>query len=327
VKKIVAVVFLFVLALCPANAQQKRDSLVLVVNRAPKSLSVFKVDRATLSLVKKLPLGDEAREICLAPDGTRAYVSNINSKSVTVVDLEKLEVVSTIGGPEFDRPDGGVVSADSKTLYVTQPFKNAIAVIDAATYRLIKMIPTTGVGPRRLLLARDGKVLYVGFNKGDAIGVVDLAAGKQVGSIKVGDEPRGGLAFSPDGKLLLAGTVEGDTVAVIDVASGAVQRIFGVPFSPQRIEMTPRGEALVLSGGQGHSLTIVGNFYSHDKTKALPVGTAAWGLAVNEDGTIAYSSNYGDGTLTIIDVPNQKVLQTVDVGQDPNGVAYRRASQ
>jgi YVTN family beta-propeller protein len=298
---------------------------VLVVNRAPKVLSVFKADGANLTLVKKIEIGDGAREICVSPDGRRAYVSVGKDNAVAVVDLEKLEVVATIKDPQLDGPDGGRVSSDSKTVYITSAFKNAVVVIDAGTNKVVKSIPTNGTAPRRLILSPDDKLMYVGFNKGDAVGVIDMASGKTIRSIKTGDEPRGGFAFTADGKILLSGAVEGDTVAVVETETGTVKRIFGVPFSPQRVEMTPRGEAVVLSGGQGHSVTIVGNLLSHDKTHPVPVGKAAWGLALNEDGTISYSSNYADGTLTIIDLVNAKVLQTVEVGEDPNGVAYRPA--
>jgi YVTN family beta-propeller protein len=300
-----------------------RDALVLVVNRAPKVLSVLKADGANLALIKKLPVGNEAREVCVSPTGNRAYVFNGKDKSITVVDLNRLEIVTTITDPQLDSPDGGVVSADSKTLYVTMPFKNAVAVIDTAANKVVNTIATGGEAPRRVIISPDGKLMYVGFNKNDFVGVIDLASGKVLNYIKTGDEPRGGFAFTADGKVLLSGAVEGDTVAVIDTSSGSVKRIFGVPIATQRIAMTPRGEAVVLSGGPAGHLSLIGNLYSHDKTQVLPVGKSAWGLALNEDGTISYSANYADGTLTIIDLVNRKVLQTFPVGDDPNGVAYR----
>src|ERR1051325_10068433 len=139
------------------------DALVLVVNRAPKVLSIFKADGANLSLVKKLPVGTEAREVWVSPAGNRAYVANGKDKSITVVDLNSLETVTTISDPQLDNPDGGVVSADSKTVYVTMPLKNAVAVIDATTNKVVKTISTGGEAPRRLIISPDGKLMYVGF--------------------------------------------------------------------------------------------------------------------------------------------------------------------
>ena len=122
----------------PATAQPARNNLLLVVNRAPKVLSVFKADGANLTLLKKIGIGEGAREICVSADGRRAYVSVAKDNVVAVVDLEKLEVVATIKDPLLDGPDGGRLSSDSKTVYITSAFKNAVAVIDAETYKVVK---------------------------------------------------------------------------------------------------------------------------------------------------------------------------------------------
>jgi YVTN family beta-propeller protein len=301
-----------------------RDQLVLVVNRAPMVLSVFKAEGPTLTLVKKVPIPKESREICLSPDGTRAYVSSLGENSVTVVDLDKLAVIATITDPNLVTADGGVVSSDGKRVYITSTGKDMVVVIDAATNKVIKTIPTGSTAPRRLIISPDGKRMFVGHNKTDLIGVIDLAAGKTVKHIKVGQECRGGFAFTPDGKTLLNGSVEDDTMYYIDMATDTVKKIIGMPFSLQRIEMTPKGVAVALSGGVGRSVTIIEHLEHHDATSSVRVGDAAWGLALNADGTYSYSSNYKDGTLSIVDLVNKKLIQTMPIGEDPNGVAFRK---
>jgi YVTN family beta-propeller protein len=301
-----------------------RDPLLLVVNRAPMVLSIFKADGPTLTLLKKLPIPKESREISVSPDGRRAYVSSQGESSVTVVDLDKLAVIATITDPNLVNADGGVVSADSKTFYVTSTGKDLVVVIDTATNKVVKTIPTGSGAPRRLIISPDGKTMYVGHNKTDLIGVIDLAAGRAVKHIKVGNECRGGFGFSPDGKVLLNNSVEDDTMYFIDLTTDKVRKIIGVPFSPQRIEMTPKGTAIVLSGGQGRAVTIMEHLEHHDATSTVRVGDAAWGLALNADATFAYASNYRDGTLSIVDLVNKKLAATFPVGDDPNGVAFRK---
>jgi YVTN family beta-propeller protein len=300
------------------------DQLLLVVNRAPMVLSIFKAEGPKLTLVKKLPIPKECREISLSPNGRRAYVSSNGESSVTVVDLDKLEVVATIRDPNLVNADGGVVSADSKTFYVTSTGKDLVVVIDTATNKVVKTIPTGSGAPRRLIISPDGKTMYVGHNKTDLIGVIDLAAGKTIKHIKVGNECRGGFGFTPDGKTLLNNSVEDDTMYYIDLTTDTVKKIIGVPFSPQRIEMTPKGAAIVLSGGLGRAVTIIGHLEHHDDSIPVPVGVAAWGLALNADATLSYSSNYRDGTISVVDLVNKKSVATIPVGDDPNGVAFRK---
>ncbi|MBE3123358.1 MAG: beta-propeller fold lactonase family protein [Planctomycetes bacterium] len=310
-----------------------RDRLLLVVNREPQVLSIFRANGPFLVPIKTLPLGKGSREICLSPDGTRAYVSSQDESSLTVVDLDKLAIATTIRHPSIANADGGIVSADGKKLYVTSTSKNAVVVIDPVANTVIKDIPTGREAPRRVIISPDGKKMYVGHNKSDELAVIDLATDKVVKYIKVGNECRGGLAFTKGGKLLLNGSVEDDTVYFIDTATDRVVKIIGVPFSPQRIEVTPQGTVVVLSGGAGQSLLIMDNPESQDRNGVavgrtpftiVRVGNAAWGLALNEDGTVAYSSNYRDSSISVIDVVGGKLVTTVTVGPDPNGVAFRK---
>src|SRR5438105_15571539 len=101
-KSLQRAVFLLGLLVCGVVAQAQVDSLLLVVNRGPKVLSIFKVDGANLTLVKKLAVGEQAREVCVSPAGDRAYVSNGKDKSITVIDLNKLETIATISDPQLD---------------------------------------------------------------------------------------------------------------------------------------------------------------------------------------------------------------------------------
>src|SRR3954471_20572206 len=87
------------------------DALLLVVHRESKELAIFKADGPKLTPVKKIPVGNAAREVYVSPDGRRAYVSNGKDKSITVVDLANLDTIATIKDPLLDSPDGGIVSA------------------------------------------------------------------------------------------------------------------------------------------------------------------------------------------------------------------------
>lgn len=71
-------------------------------------------------------------------------------------------------------------------------------------------------------------------------------------------------------------------------------------------------------------LVIMERLEHHDGNTLVRVGDAAWGLALNAEGTYSYSTNYKDGTLSIVDLVNKKLVQNMPVGEDPNGVAFRK---
>ena len=308
-----------------------RDTLLVVVNRAPESVSIYKTEASSLTLVKTIPTGKAPREVCIAPDGRRAYVTNQGGASVTVVDLDSATVVATITNPELKAPDGCVVSPDSRKLYVAASGKDSVFVIATETNHVVKEIPAPLKVLRRVTFSPDATKLYLTSNQTPEIAVLDPKTDTFVRSIKVGNENRGGLAFSPDGKTMVSGSVEDDTLYYIDAATEQTRRIIGVPGSPQRIEISPANHIFVLCriGGRTPDHTyrpvLFGIFDSekHDKSISLPVGQSPWGLAMTRDGKTLYVSSNSDNHIMIVDADTMKVLSTVPTEKDPNGIALR----
>jgi YVTN family beta-propeller protein len=58
----------------------------------------------------------------VSPDGTRAYVTNQNSGSVSVINTATNTVVTTLNG--FNSPRSVAVSPDGTRAYVTNPGVN-----------------------------------------------------------------------------------------------------------------------------------------------------------------------------------------------------------
>ena len=52
------------------------------------------------------------------------------------------------------------------------------------------------------------------------------------------------------------------------------------------------------------------------------MNSGAHGVAVSSKGNLAFVTNIYDGTLSVLDLSNLKVLANVKVGKGPNGVTY-----
>lgn len=306
-----------------ADAQPSRDKLLVVVNRAPQTVTIYKVAGKDLTPVKSLPVGKTPREVCLSPDGTTAYVSNAEDNTISVIDLKNMAVAFTISDPRIRYPDGGAVSPDGRKLYVVGSQSDSAVVIDTKTNKVINEIPLGLSVPRRLTFSPDGTKIYAGCNKTPEIAVIDAATDKVIKKLKVGNETRGGITFTRDGKLLLAGSVEDDTLYYIDAATEQVTRIQGTPGSPQRIVTHPSGQAFVLCRISG-TVYAIGDLQKHDKSVEIDVGKAPWGLDMSDDGAFLYASSNSDNTITVIDTKTLKVVNVVKTEKDPNGLAFVR---
>lgn len=315
-------VLLAPLAAGNAAAAAGKDPLLVVVNRSEQQIGIFKVNGKSLTQVKTLPAGDTPREVCISPDGARAYVSNQKSKSITVVDLAQLKVATTFTNESLDTPDGCVVSADSSKLYVVAAKRNSVFVIDTKGYAVLKEIAVPVQNPRRLAFSPDAGKLYVAADKTPKIAVIDLAKGSVASTFDVGNEPRG-MAFTPDGKTLLLSMVMDDTIMAFDAGTQKLTGVRGTPLSPQRIVISPDGTfAYVLTRMQPRlfAMPVKG---PHDDSRTLELTKLPWGLAMNPDGTLLYVSNNEENNILVIDTKTFQAVANVPAGKDPNGIAYR----
>lgn len=117
-------------------------------------------------LTGSVKVGAQPWHPVISADGKRAYFANKQDHSVSVVDIEKREVITTIIGEGLAQPHGAVLSEDGKFLYVTnnnldgtynpegredlQNLPGTVVIIDTETNEIVKVIETgrypSGIG-------------------------------------------------------------------------------------------------------------------------------------------------------------------------------------
>ncbi|MFD1275997.1 YncE family protein [Streptomyces kaempferi] len=75
----------------------------------------------------------------MSPNGTRAYVTNSNADTVSVIKTATNTVVATI--PVGDAPREVAVSPDGTRAYVTNASADTVSVINTATNTVVATIP------------------------------------------------------------------------------------------------------------------------------------------------------------------------------------------
>ena len=91
------------------------------------------VDTASFAVLATIPVGLRPRGISFSKDGSTAFVTNELGGTVTVIDVQRNQPVSTIkiesAVPLGQRPMNSVLSADGAKLFVSTGRGGAVAVI------------------------------------------------------------------------------------------------------------------------------------------------------------------------------------------------------
>jgi YVTN family beta-propeller protein len=288
---------------------------------------------ASLALVAWLALPAGAR-------AGRAYVSNEDDGTVTVIDTQRLAAIATIAVGK--RPRGLVLSHDGARLYVAvsglpkcpppipeekcaklpRDLKvDGVAVIDTATLKQTRMLK--GVSdPERVEISRDGHSLFVTDEDAARLSVLDVVRGRVVATIPVGREPEG-VRASPDGRWVLVTSETGNSVAIIDARTHALLHTVLVGKRPRDLAFTSDSRSAYVSGEADASVYRISLPSGAPATQLLQLREEArpMGLALDAARGRLYVSTGRGGTVAVISPPDGKLIGEVAVGARPWGLA------
>lgn len=230
--------------------------LVLIANRAGKSVSVLSIDGTTVKHLTDVDLGQEAAAVAMTPDGKRAVALMNLAGKVAVLTIDGQTVTYdktadiTVGANPYNvdiTPDGkfAIVGSTGAGKDNADPL-TTIALTDAHPHATA--ITSVGTGPEGLAISPDGKYLvtalllgttgkasdYFLSHQGQAV----LAAIAPDGTLAVkGRAPLGAvpeaIAFSRDSEYVYIGNYGDKNFQVFRIAGGTLQ---------------PQGQAIALPG-------------------------------------------------------------------------------
>jgi DNA-binding beta-propeller fold protein YncE len=135
---------------------------------------VDRIDLAEGRVTRRIPVGGQPTKMTANKRGSRLFVANANSDSITVVSLPDGAILSQLStgisgqsGLMGSNPNGVELAPDEKTLYVTLGGNNALAIFDledGRASRLRGLVPT-GFYPQAVAVSESGGFLYVANGK------------------------------------------------------------------------------------------------------------------------------------------------------------------
>ncbi len=270
------------------------------------TISVINLKTNAIETTIRDPSFNELYTVTLNAKATKAYVTNSNSSTVSIIDTQTNQVSGVIYG--FDGPSGMVIDHGRNIGYVNN-------------YG----------GPEG-----------VGSGNGRTISIVNLNTNTIIGAIEVDQGPVA-LAIAPNGKFVyVINYVDGNpgtgTMNIIQTdinqVVGTIQGFFG-PFG---IALTPNGRYAYITNFGSNNFDPIGttvsvvNLKKRQITTTIDLALQPAGIGITPDGRFAYVTNYntlyrhkdfteltaGDGTVAIIDISRNEVIPlTILVGASP----------
>lgn len=133
-------------------------SVLASVNPDSNSISLFDTRPGTNQRFAEVKVGVEPNSVAVNLDGTRAYVANTVSGTVSVVKIDRLNqdytILATI--PVGTEPYGLALTPQATKLYVANARSNNVSVIDTTALRVTKTIENVGFEPRGIAITNSG---------------------------------------------------------------------------------------------------------------------------------------------------------------------------
>ncbi len=312
----------------PRNVALSPDGKTLYISNE-WSDTISEIDAATFTVRRTLPAGWGPGGLTTDRAGKTLYVANGIGNDISVFDLKRGVETKRLATERY--PHLVVLSKDGRFVYVSnilphlspydQPPVSELTAIDTRTQTVAERIIVPGVIELRQVAeapSRLGGYLLVPFMRPKnlnplvrveqggmlthGMAVVQPAGrvthnGSRVAEVLLDDidyyyAGTYGVAFTPDGSVALVTSSEARVVSLIDTAR-----------LQKRLRQVPAAE---LANRLDSAQTFV--------LRRLPTGDDPRAIVVSPDGRYAYIANRLDDSLTVVDVPRQRIASTVDLG-------------
>jgi YVTN family beta-propeller protein len=239
------------------------------------------------------------------------YVPNTQSDDVYVIDPATYKVIDRFaGGPE---PQHVVPSYDLQTLYVASSRvpTGGLVPIDPRTGRSSRLIDVQDV--YNLYFTPDGTQGIVVAEAYKRLDFYDAKTWKLAQSLSF-PECAGinHMDYSADGRTMLFSCEFANRMIVVDAQTRRKVRQFDLDVAPdgmpQDTRLTPDGKHFLVADMHANGLYV----FNGDASKRegfIPTGGGTHGIYFSRDAKVAYVTNRGEGSVTVLDLATLKPVE------------------
>ncbi len=223
----------------PHGIQWLQRDLVLVTAERQKALLL--VNPLTGAVTPISTGQNTSHMVAVTPDGSRAFVANIGSGNVSVIDVKLRRVLATVATGKG--AEGIAVTPDGREVWVSNRDSDTLSILDARQPKLLATLACAKF-PIRVQITPDGQHALVSNAKSAELAVFDVASRKELRRIRFTDDATSdqqgrmfsadfaagsvpiGILIPPEGPLAYVAHTNADIISVIDYRQGKVLNRF-----------------------------------------------------------------------------------------------------
>jgi YVTN family beta-propeller protein len=264
----------------------------------------------------------------------RAYIVSLESDELTVIDLDKLEIVGRVatGGLANHMAE---VSADAKKVFIDSSHSDEVIVVDASKLSVANRVPL-GKHPAHLTLSPDGRMLAIMAEESNEVAFFDPIEERVVRRLGGFDTPHF-MRFDHEAKFGYVANIGGNQVSRVDLDSFEI--VEQITFDDMRASASDQAEGgfadaqispegILYAAHHATGRVLVYDTRARRKSAELTVGKAPWvAFAEHPFRGVALRHvvpNFGDKTLSLIDAEFDapKVWKTLEGDEEAYGVNF-----
>ena len=285
---------------------------------------ITEVNAANNSVIATAPFANNANGVVVTPDGKRMYVSNRDVGQVTVFSTATNVPLVVIPVGNGNDNLGLAVSPDGSLVYVANQSSGTVTVIATATNTVVQTI-LTGIEPIWITFSSDGSRAYVSNQVSGTISVIATASGTILSTIGGFSCPFESVITGDGSKLLVSSQCD-NSLKVVNLATNAIVNSIPTGPNPRGIALTPDGTRAYVADWFSNTVDVIDVGAQANLNTPIIVGANPWGMAMTPGG-VAYTANFGDGTISVIDSSTNQVTETLHARSNPEDVTISKRAR
>lgn len=307
-----------------------------IVNGASNNLSVIKLSDNTVSETITLNGATFPHHVYLNPTNTKLAVAITNTDlslghgghggTTSGYKVQIIDVVSGAINKEISLaklPHNAIFNKTGTELWIGQmdTIQSKVLIYKTSDWTLQNTI-NVGKGLSEVTFSEDGSFAYACNTIDGTVSIIDPSLKAIHHTLPVGQDPVGAWSAS-NGKMYVDNELS-KTVSEISVIGLSVVSTINLGFKPGYVAYSDHHAELWISDATNGKVVyykLVGSVWTVQGM--ITTGADAHAIAFASDGTKAYVTNQGAGTVSVIDLTSHSVSKTITVGTKPNGIALK----